>query len=152
MKKSLKRIIGATSASLMAVAGVVLGGAVPAQAYSSNDPVASGCYRDAYTIAAWGMYNSKYGEYQGSIALRASPSCGTNWLSISSNVYGNRIFGGIQALSANGQSAGRAAYDVGSTYTDMVYAPGHTCVNVYGYIIDNATNQAEGQLANQKIC
>jgi hypothetical protein len=126
----------------------------PAQAYTGSDPLASGCAADAYTVASWGVYNSKYGQYQGTVELRASPSCGTNWARITSTVAGNRIFTGIQVVSGGygGQSTGRAAYDVSTTWTDMVYAPGHTCVNVYAYIIDNATNATEGHLPTQTVC
>lgn len=152
LKKSSKQIVAAGAATLFALAGSTLGGAAPAHAYSSSDPVTSGCYKDAHTVQAWGMYNSKYGEYQGSIALRSSPACGTNWLSITSNVHGNKLYGAIQVMTSGGQSTGTSTYNVGSTYTQMVYAPGHTCVNVYGYIIDIATNQSEGHLPNQTVC
>lgn len=154
MKKFTRQRFTSGAAALLAVAGAVVVGAQPAQAYTGTDPLASGCAGDAYTVAAWGMYNSKYGEYQGTAELRASPSCGTNWVRVTSNVAGNRVYAAIQSApgTSGSDSAAAAAFDVSTTWTRMVYAPGHTCVNVYGRIIDNATNAVEGELPIQTVC
>ncbi|MFC6355537.1 DUF2690 domain-containing protein [Luethyella okanaganae] len=154
MKKFTKRGVVAGAATLLAIAGSLVAGAAPAQAYTGTDPLASGCAADAYTVASWGMYNSKYGEYQGTAELRASPSCGTNWVRVTSTVPGNRVYAAIQVVEGGygGDSAAAAAFDVSTSWTRMVYAPGHTCVNVYGRIVDNASNAIEGELPTQTVC
>lgn len=147
---------GARTGTVLASLGVVamvLGTAAPAQAEVFRDPLSSGCARDAYTVDAWGVYNSKYGQYQGTVELRYSPKCGTNWVRMSSNTPGNRVYAGIQALPAGGgNTADGAAYDVSTSWSGMVNAPGSTCVNVYAYIVDNKTQQTEGKLPIQTRC
>lgn len=157
MKTKSKGAWTGTVLASLGVAAMVLGTAAPAHAELFRDPLSSGCARDAYTVDAWGAYNSKYGEYQGTVELRYSPKCGTNWVRMSSNTPGNRVYAGVQAFPAGGggpysTTSSGAAYDVSTSWTGMVDARGNTCVNTYAYIIDNKTEKTEGHLPIQTRC
>ena len=156
MKKSAwgRRVAGVGAA--FAVTMVVAFGAAPAAqaAPTSGDPISTGCSNGAYTVKSWGMYNSRYGQYQGSIELRYSPKCGTNWIRVTSTVRGNMVWGSISTDGNpfTAKNAGRGAVDVSQQWSPMIYAPGGTCVLVSGMITDTATNATEGRLDYQRVC
>lgn len=157
MKTKSKGAWTGTVLASLGVVAMVMSTAAPAQAETFRDPLSSGCANDAYTVDSWGAYNSKHGQYQGTVELRYSPKCGTNWVRMSSNTPGNRVYAGIQAfpngeVGGSGTTQSGAAYDVSTSWSGMVDAPGSTCVNVYAYIVDNNTQQTEGHLPIQTRC
>lgn len=50
------------------------------------------------------------------------------------------------------KSVARGAVDVSQTWSNMIYAPGGTCVLVSAQIIDRATGATEGRLNYQRVC
>ncbi|GAA5226976.1 DUF2690 domain-containing protein [Paeniglutamicibacter antarcticus] len=156
---SFRRRIGAILATTLIAVGVTLGASMPAQAnpiYRGGDPLSTGCSNGAYTLTSWGLYNSKYGQYQGSVELRYSPKCGTNWIRVTSNTPGNQVSGQILtnygAYGSYRQGSGATFNNPGTLWSAMVEAPGNACVYVSATIKDIRTGQVEGRLSTQTVC
>ena len=151
-RKSFVRKVSGVAVAIAAAVGLSLGVAPAAQALPiSGDPISSGCSNGAYTVKSWGVYNSKYGNYQGTLELRYSPSCGMNWVRVTNNVAGNALSGAI-ATAPNGILMKAQVFGVGSSWSNMVYAPGSQCVTVTAAIQDRATGNIEGRLDTQVVC
>ncbi|MFD6055389.1 DUF2690 domain-containing protein [Agromyces sp. NPDC060279] len=154
-----RRRFGAAFASTLIAAALALGSAMPAQAnpaYRGKDPQSSGCSAGSYTVKSWGLYNSKYGQYQGTAELRYSPKCGTNWIRVTSNVAGNEVRGEIitnyGASGAYRQGSGIVINRVRTDWSTMIEAPGSACVYVSASITDIRSGRVEGRLATQTVC
>lgn len=129
------------------VAGLTLTSLAPAQAstwHHGQDPLASGCSGDAYTL------RSEWLPGGGSWELRVSPSCGTNWIRLNS-VGAYYVYGDIMTDYVIGSpTAGYGAYVGQSAWSNMVYAPGHTCIHVHMHV-NNSAYQEIGYI-ERHIC
>lgn len=114
-----------------------------------RDPQAAGCSADAYSVASWPMYQNS-GVYFGSVELRYSPKCGTNWLRgvVTDAVHFNMsllIYGPTQ--QAQGFSYGYSSF-----WSGMVSAPGNTCVNLSAVGYNNYSPQVVFSKLIKKVC
>lgn len=102
--------------------GCVFGGAQPASAATSGDPLSTGCANDAITY--------KTVRPQGiAVELRYSRTCKTNWLRVS-GAGGRTMEAGIWSPHTGPQwTLSYRSAPSGTFWTNMVYAPGNTCVN-----------------------
>ena len=89
------------------------------------------------------MVNQKYNQVQGKIELMYSPNCQTNWVNIYGSVTGNQYAASIFKGTVPGGGMRASVINVGSDYSNMVYAPGSTCVTVGSNIFDLATGAVE---------
>ncbi|MFJ5954333.1 DUF2690 domain-containing protein [Paenarthrobacter sp. NPDC092416] len=135
-----------TLAAVIAVAASAVLMAPAANASASHhglDPVSSGCASGAYVVSTWNMVNQKYNQVQGKIQLMYSPACQTNWVNLYGNVSGNYYNAGIFVGTVPGGSMRAGVTNVGTDYSNMVYAPGSTCVTVGSSITDIASGVVE---------
>jgi hypothetical protein len=93
---------------------------------SGQDPVATGCSTDAYTITSVDVP-----DYPGQLQLRYSPTCGTNWARVVTYPTGWHFFLPIDiaAIQDTGYTQG-ATTDIlfprsssETFYTPMIYSP-----------------------------
>lgn len=108
--------------------------------YDGQSPVTTGCQNGAFQVTSWNIVNGVYNEVQGRAQLMYSPNCQTNWVNVYGYVNGNEY---VVNLSRAGFSVSKWLYNAGTDYTNMVYAPGSTCVTVSWGIQDNATGRSE---------
>jgi hypothetical protein len=96
-----------------------------------NDPVASGCSRDAVTSNSWQTF---IGGVAGTVEIRWSQSCGTNWTRVTMNQAITHLDAAIYYKNRYG-GTGTGNYNISFIYTDMIYAPTEpVCAYVDGYV------------------
>ncbi|MYS39196.1 uncharacterized protein DUF2690 [Streptomyces sp. KhCrAH-43] len=141
-KERNMRVTARRTLTLLATALTVALAAVPAEAapydpYSGSNPLTTGCQSDAVTIATRPI-RSQQATY-GTMEVRYSPSCGTNWVRAVITVPNatSTVTKGIRRLSSqpDGHGGWLGFYEqyetdpaVGSSFGMQVYAPGSTCV------------------------
>ncbi|WP_343242252.1 DUF2690 domain-containing protein [Streptomyces sp. SID9727] len=141
---------GRRALTLLAAAITVALSAVPAEAapydpYTGSNPLTTGCQSDAVTIATRPI-RSQQATY-GTMEVRYSPSCGTNWVRAVITVPNatNTVTKGIRRPSSqpDGQGGWLGYYEhyetdpaVGSSFGMQVYAPGSTCISVSSVVKD----------------
>ena len=139
-----RRISAALGTTAVAVAASIWAMAAPANAATSahampavscygdycsgQDPSATGCAADAYTVTS-------YNDSVGSLQLRWSPTCKTNWTRLVVYPTGHAIFmgGSLWAIQDTGYSQ---EYNVptnsgGTFWTAMIYSPSHCVKSAY---------------------
>ncbi|WP_425471359.1 DUF2690 domain-containing protein [Saccharothrix texasensis] len=105
--------------------------------YTSTNPLTTGCGADAITIATRPIRSPQ--ALYGTMEVRYSPSCGTNWVRavINASSSTNTVTKGIRRPSSqpDGQGGWLGFYEdletdpaVGSSFGMQVYAPGSTCI------------------------
>jgi hypothetical protein len=95
-----------------------------------NDPVASGCYLDATTANSEQLIIA---NVPGTLEIRWSQNCGTNWARITLNQPITRLEASIAYKNRNG-GTGTGNFNISFLYTDMIYAPNEpVCAYVDGY-------------------
>lgn len=91
---------------------------------NGQDPIAMGCANDAYTARSQALYRA--GEQIGTVEMRWSPSCQTNWAR-ASFIYGaTNPTVELWTPNVNGSKVQSYTY-TGTTYSvygNMYYAPG----------------------------
>lgn len=117
-----------------------------------RDPISTGCISGSYVITNIPIINQKYNEYQGTIQLMHSPNCGTNWINLIGNVAGNSYGANISKYTVAGGGYNTYVYNVGSSSSRMVYAPGTTCVYIGYSITDNASGVVESNVYGLTFC
>ncbi|WP_328917522.1 MULTISPECIES: DUF2690 domain-containing protein [unclassified Streptomyces] len=147
------RVTGKRTLALLATAmGTVALAAVPATAapydpYTGSNPSTTGCQADAVTIATQPI-RSQQATY-GTMEVRYSPSCGTNWVRavITVPLATGTVTKGIRRPSSqpDGHGGWLGYYEdqetdpaVGSSFGMQVYAPGSTCVLVSSVVKDTS--------------
>lgn len=105
-----------------------LGSATPARAASCSgtgcngqDPIATGCNSDAYTVTSANIKNLQ-NQVVGRVDLRWSPTCQTNWARAVSNVGSTNMF--VVLLDCNYNEISGTYYQLAGTtsvYGDMKY-------------------------------
>jgi hypothetical protein len=117
-----------------------------------QDPIATGCSAGSYTVTSAPV--TLGGTSYGTVELRWSPTCQTNWSRVTVTAGGSNPSGWWRDADVERQSP--YAYDgfsyngAGSPiYGDMLYAPG--CAEAYGAIQIDANDWAFGQ-ARQPGC
>ncbi|TDC27364.1 DUF2690 domain-containing protein [Kribbella albertanoniae] len=139
---------GVTRRFRRAFAGVVIAIAalcVPltASAVPGGDPQATGCANSASTI--W----SRTYLGAGTVEVRYSSACGTNWVRVS-GATGRPSEAGIWS-AASGWQWSPSYYQSPSQYwTPMVYAPGSNCVVFRAKIVD--VNSHLVDTGNLQLC
>lgn len=87
-----------------------------------RDPDATGCSSGAYTANSVNVYDFNHGnQYLGTIELRYSPACGTNWSRVTSAVGVTYLQAIVQRMSDHVYYNDQGNYLV--VWSDMVYAP-----------------------------
>jgi hypothetical protein len=117
--------------------------------YTDTNPNTSGCGNGAYTIATRNIGSPQ--AYFGTMEVRYSPSCQTNW--VRANIVGSdstiRVVKIIKRPSSqpDGQGGWLGYYEnfesdfgAGSTFGMQVFAPGSTCIFA-GVAVYNSANQ-----------
>lgn len=146
-----RRILG-TVAALLTLAFWAAPAASASEWHHGRDPIATGCTSGSYVLSSWAMVNPKYNQAQGTIQLMYSPNCGTNWINVYGNVAGNEYGASISKYTVPGDGMSALVRGVGSDYSNMVYAPGSTCVYVGWYIADMATGVVEAPSTTRSFC
>lgn len=116
--------------------GMVVASPLAANAATSGDPQSTGCANSASTI-----WSRNYLGY-GTVEVRYSSSCGTNWVRIS-GATGRPAEAGIWSANSGWQYSPSYGSAPSQFWTPMVYAPGSQCVVFYAKIVN-----ASGQLLN----
>jgi hypothetical protein len=103
------------------------------------DPAATGCSADAYVAASATLYRQSDNAAVGTLQLKYSPTCGTNWIKVISNIGSVPLYGivghGTGMTNAHAWSGTST-----SLYTDMTATRYETACG-YGYISgSNQTN------------
>ena len=113
--------------------------------YTDTNPASTGCAADAITIATRNIASPQ--ALYGTMEVRYSPSCGTNWVRanmLASNP-GFTVTKGIIRFSSQPDGHGgwlgyyqNYEYDpaVGSSFGMQVYAPGSTCIQAMSVVRD----------------
>ncbi|MEO8095646.1 MAG: DUF2690 domain-containing protein [Pseudolysinimonas sp.] len=118
---------------------VVLGlGASPAQAtngygYDGTNPATTGCATGSYAIGSWPIKVNGTGATVGTMEVRYSPRCGTNWVRVNNTLAGYQALKYISRASPWAEQ-GEIDAATGWSYGMQYYAPGSTCVDVSGQI------------------
>jgi hypothetical protein len=133
----------AAVAAIVASTVLVAPAANASDYHNGRDPIATGCTSGAYAVSSWPLVNRRYNEVQGSIQLMYSPGCQTNWINLYGNVNGNDYRAVVRVGTVPGGGMNAGFYNAGSDYSNMVYAPGSTCVTVGYSISDMATGVVE---------
>lgn len=81
---------------------------------SGQDPMATNCAADAYTVASAGVYGT-YGQQY--VEIRWSPTCKTNW------ARANFPTGNIKAVQETGYTAGYGNSNGSVAWSRMIYSP-----------------------------
>jgi len=154
--------------TVAATAAMSLGAAAPASAaigdISGSDPAATGCSSGAYTIASRAILDNS-GHNYGTMEVRWSPSCQTNWVRVTpapglTGQMSKYIFRGKSYLSSGGalMPFSNTTIDTATvqSYGMQAYVPlngDNQCVTVSAkYIVGNSiiastgTAQTAGQV------
>lgn len=124
-------VLRLTAATAVATLALVFGTATAASASSPGDPQATGCANGASTIwqHTWLGY--------GTVEVRYSPNCGTNWVRVS-GATGRPSEAGIYS-GASGWVYSPSYFSSPSQYwTWMVSAPGTACITFYAKLVDGS--------------
>jgi len=143
----MQRILGRVAAGVGALAlalGASIAVAAPASAlsgtqYDGTDPAATGCATGSIVIYSADAWEGVYNTVEGTVEVRYSPSCGTNWV----RVYNANASDGVTHKWIERQAQGslpyfsetETDYGTGWAYSMQVYAPGSTCISVGGSIV-----------------
>ncbi|MGW2278686.1 DUF2690 domain-containing protein [Streptomyces sp. NPDC001770] len=123
--------------------------AAPYDPYTGSNPYATGCAADAITIGTRQIRSPA--AVFGTMEVRYSPSCRTNWVRAVMNAAtsSNTVTKGIRRFSSqpDGQGGWLGFYEnyeydpaAGSSFGMQVFAPGATCITVMAVVRD-ATGQ-----------
>ncbi|MGN7132523.1 DUF2690 domain-containing protein [Rhodococcoides corynebacterioides] len=132
-------------AAVAIAASSMFGLASPASAApTSGDPLSTGCANGAQTV--WESY--VFGG--GTVQVRYSPSCGTNWV---------KVTGATNRASEAGIWSNRTGWQYSPSYgrspdaywTPMVWAPGSECVKFYAKL-QLSTNGSLYQTGTKTLC
>lgn len=107
--------------------------------YDGSDPIATGCTSGATTPRAAGVADSR-GHYLGTIQLRWSGRCGTNWATAVAN-GGTAYMDPVVVRQSDGKWCGATAsgcysnpyFNSSQVYTNQLYGAG-VCVYAEGWI------------------
>jgi uncharacterized protein DUF2690 len=115
--------------------------AAPNDPYSGSNPYTTGCSADGITIATRPIHSQQ--AVFGTMEVRYSPTCGTNWVRAVMSVQnsGYTVTKGI--IRESGQLPDLYYYQdyttdpaVGSSFGMQVYAPGGICIKVMAEVRD----------------
>ena len=120
----------AVAAGIAALA-LVFGSASAASAASPGDPQATGCATGATTI-----WQNTYLGY-GTVEVRYSPACGTNWVRIS-GATGRPSEAGIYSAASGWVYSPSYGSSPSQYWTWMVSAPGTACITFYAKIVNGS--------------
>jgi hypothetical protein len=119
MRINIRRMaITVTSGLIMTLCAVVVAPAAHAVSCygdycSDQDPQASGCSADAYTVASANIYGT-----DAYVEIRWSPTCQTNWARSPATSLGN-----IEAVQSTGYTQGYGANNGAYQWSRMIYSP-----------------------------
>jgi len=151
MRRRVRTIACTLTFTALAVLSAAPASAAQYDPYTDTNPATTGCSTDAITIATRTI-QSPQSQY-GTMEVRYSPSCGTNWVRATMLVpnSGYTVTKGIIRISSqpDGHGGWLGYYQnyetdpaVGSSFGMQVYAPGSTCIDVMSTVRD-----ASGQVA-----
>jgi hypothetical protein len=150
----MRRLVGIL---VTALAGLVLStnsaSAAPYDPFTDTNPATTGCSADAITIASRPIRSPQ--AVYGTMEVRYSPTCGTNWVRSTMYVENSSftVTKGIVRMSSqpDGHGGWLGYYQnyetdpaVGTSFGMQVYAPGNTCIEAMSTVRD-----ANGQLVAQ---
>ena len=90
------------------------------------------------------------GKVIGTLEVRYSPRCGTNWVRLNNTITGTDALKSIQRKSSPPIWVTEHDWVTGWSYSMQVYAPGATCVYVGGAILSKV--KTYGQTPEIKVC
>lgn len=143
MKKTMT-----AAAALVLAGGVALAGAAGASAatgglpYDGTDPAATGCSTGAVTIASYPIKRDDNGTTVGTMNVRYSATCGTNWLQVNSldaSSWSNKYLfrhGDSQTYWSDADFT--SDYGAGWSYGMQLNAPG--CITVWATLSTQPDN------------
>lgn len=137
-------------ATLAAVIGLVFAvGVAPASAHplDGTDPAGTGCASGSVVIYSQALINGFDNSRIGTMEVRYSPTCGTNWVRVD-NWLGYNAHKTI--FIVGGASDDEDDWGPGWSYGMQIYAPGSTCIYAYAHIDDGFTVLAS--TGNVYIC
>lgn len=82
------------------------------------DPAATGCSTDSYVAQSATLYRQSDGAAVGTLQLKYSPTCGTNWIKVISSIGSVPLYGIVGHTSSMYSSHAYSATST-SIYTDM---------------------------------
>ncbi len=120
-------------------------GAAPAHAagygYDGTNPTTAAggyCVNGSYAIASYPITNYSGGATVGTLEVRYSPACGTNWVRINNTLSGYEAVKHITRTASPYFHEEERDWATGWSYSMQVYAPGSTCVIVEGYLVNSS--------------
>jgi hypothetical protein len=144
----MKRVIGVALALPLLFAFLTApANAMDLDPYTDTNPATTGCAADAITIASRSIASPQ--AVHGTMEVRYSPSCGTNWVRANMLVPspGHTVTKGILRFSSqpDGHGGWLSFYQnyerdpaVGSSFGMQVYAPGSTCIQAMSSVRDGS--------------
>ncbi|MFC4044526.1 DUF2690 domain-containing protein [Dactylosporangium siamense] len=134
--------------------------APPGAGIDNTDPSSTGCSASAITYWSKNLTNPATGVVNGTMELRYSRSCETNWVRINNYVSGATAQKTIVRLHTYAPSGGSVPYaqDItsdtvtGWSYGMQLYAPSWVCVQVGGVITLNGQVIASNGQSLDWVC
>jgi hypothetical protein len=144
------RSVIAIAASGAAVALILVAGpaqaAVPQPPYDNTDPASTGCSAGATTIASYPIKSTVSGAVVGTLEVRYSSSCDTNWVRVNNTMSGtvaNKYIDRISTLNPGPPTTGYAFNSqldsdpgLGSSYGFQLGAASVSCNHVGAWFTD----------------
>lgn len=132
-------------ASAFIVLCTVFSAASPASAsglsYDRTDPAMTGCAGSSLSIATYPLLNYFDGTPMGSMEVRYSSSCKTNWVRVNNYEYGMSATKYIERDAGSGLPRAQDLTNdkaTGWSYGMQLYGPG--CIHVQGMILTSTGN------------
>ena len=115
--------------------GLAVGAAAPASAagpWDGTDPQNTGCAANALTRWSTTLVDPRTGAAVGTMEVRWSRTCQTNWVRVDNWIPGAQVHMSIDRVGGPYGSASGSLTEsyTGTVWSNQVYAPGTTCVHV----------------------
>jgi len=149
-----------TAAAVAVIPAGVAQAAPPGIGLDNSDPAVTGCSTSAITYWSKNLLNPATGAVNGTVELRYSRSCETNWVRVNNYVGGATAQKTLVRLRTNAPSGGSVPYgqDVtsdtvtGWSYGMQLYAPSWVCVEVGAVITLNGQVIASNGQSLDLVC
>ncbi|WP_157084152.1 DUF2690 domain-containing protein [Millisia brevis] len=139
----MNRLLMALAILMMTVVSTLGLAGQASAAPTSGDPLSTGCANGAQTIWQQQVLGG------GTIQVRYSPACGTNWVRIS-GATNRQSEAGIYSARTGWRYSPSYGRSPSTYWTPMVWAPGSECVFFYAKI--QPVNGALYDTGQKKLC
>ncbi|HWJ62357.1 MAG TPA: DUF2690 domain-containing protein [Acidimicrobiales bacterium] len=123
-----RRGLGRLVAAVALAGGLVAAMASPANAlaYDYTDPATTGCSATAITVASTAVIDSRNGANVGTVELRWSTACKTNWARVTRTDGQNALWSNVTVTRAStSDTTTFSAQGYSSIYSDQLYGQGY---------------------------